>query len=584
MKALGRQRLRSLTDGFAALLFIIAAAPCANAQGSLVSWADSSHISEPPTGTFTAVAAGNMHRLAIRTDGTLASWGLDNNGIIEPAPAGNFVAVAAGWAHAVAIRTDGTLVSWGGFDTVGEVSDTPSGTFIAVAAGGYHSVAIRTDGTLESWGNDGSGEVSFTPAGTFTAVAAGGANSVAIRTDGTLVSWGGDYTGQVSDTPSGTFKAVFAGYGRIAAIRTDGTLVVWGGYDFYGELSDTPTGTFVSVAIGVAHNVAIRTDGTLHSWGDDTNGSVSGTPGGTFSAVASSLHGCVAITSSSGNQPPIAVDDLTATTPGTSVVIDVLANDSDPDLDTLTIVYYTDGALGRVTSVGGVLNYEPNDGVTTGLDSFTYTIEASGAQATATVFVNLGVTPHITSLSPDSAMVGTLGPLIVGVSGSNFSKGAKVLVGGASRTTMWVSGTLLAIELSAADLAVVGNLQITVVDPLLPALVSNAANFRVVSPKFRYSATAAMNAFGDVEVTLTIENRSSATAYGVLADPVTLDGVGPSSSLPVSFGNIVAGASVSRTVVFSDASFIAGKKYDLEGTVSTAAFSENFREKVQIGS
>jgi hypothetical protein len=574
---------RSLA-ALAALLLSGAVAQNAHAQGDLVAWGGLYAESEAPAGSFTAVAVGNFSAVAIRADGTLASWGDDSGGgFVSNTPSGTFSAVAAGWAHAVAIDTDGHLHSWGGFDTVGELSNTPTGTFTAVAAGGYHSVAIRTDGTLVSWGVDASGEVSGTPTGSFTAVAAGGAHSVAIRSDGTLVSWGGDYLGQVSLTPSGTFKAVTAGYASSLAIRTDGTLAAWGP-DFYGQVSATPNGSFSAISVGLEHSLAIRTDGTLMAWGDDLYGQLSSKPSGTFSAVAAGQHYSVAVRSSGANQAPVARDDKAVTLPGTAATLDVLTNDSDPDLDALIIVSSTNGALGTTSTDGSTVTYTPNNGTTTGLDSFTYTIEdSSGAPATATVFVNLGVTPHIASISPGTAMVGTSGPFLVSVSGSGFSMGAVVQVGGVSRPTIRVSDALLTYELSTADLAVVANLQITVVDPWLPALVSNAANFKVVSPKFRYSATALINGSGDVEIVLTIENRSTATALSVQVSPLTLDGVGPSAGLPVSFGSIGAGASVSRTVAFPGGSFIVGKKYNLDGSVSSAAFSENFREKVQIG-
>src|SRR5437660_418319 len=87
----------------------------------------------------------------------LVSWGMDANGQVSSPSmpgmptTGSYSAAAAGQWHSVAIRTDGTLISWGD-DSVGQVSGTPAGTYLAVAAGDYHSVAIRSDGTLVSWG------------------------------------------------------------------------------------------------------------------------------------------------------------------------------------------------------------------------------------------------------------------------------------------------------------------------------------------------------------------------------------------------------------------------------------------------
>ena len=93
---------------------------------------------------------------------------------------GTYSAVSAGGLNSVAIRTDGKLVSWGD-NRFGQVSGTPAGTYSAVSAGGPASVAIRADGSLVSWGYDGFGVVSGTPAtGNYSAVSAGSNNSVAI--------------------------------------------------------------------------------------------------------------------------------------------------------------------------------------------------------------------------------------------------------------------------------------------------------------------------------------------------------------------------------------------------------------------
>ncbi len=58
-----------------------------------------------PGGTFTAVAAGAFHGLAIRTDGTLAGWGSNDEGQTN-VPAGTFTGIAAGNLHRLAVRND----------------------------------------------------------------------------------------------------------------------------------------------------------------------------------------------------------------------------------------------------------------------------------------------------------------------------------------------------------------------------------------------------------------------------------------------------------------------------------------------
>jgi hypothetical protein len=70
-----------------------------------------------------------------------------------------------------------------------------------------------------------------------------------------------------------------------------------------------------------------------------------------------------------------------------------LANDTDPDNDTLTIASFAQGASGRVSRVGNALVYTPRvAGALT--DTFDYTVrDPRGATATATVTVTLTVQP-----------------------------------------------------------------------------------------------------------------------------------------------------------------------------------------------
>ncbi len=84
--------------------------------------------------------------------------------------------------------------------------------------------------------------------------------------------------------------------------------------------------------------------------------------------------------------------NVVGTTPGT---VNVLANDSDVDGDTLTVTAVTQGAKGQVVNGGGGnLTYTANPGAS-GSDSFTYTVsDGNGNQQVVTVSVTIGgVTP-----------------------------------------------------------------------------------------------------------------------------------------------------------------------------------------------
>ena len=97
------------------------------------------------------------------------------------------------------------------------------------------------------------------------------------------------------------------------------------------------------------------------------------------------------------NDPPVANDDTATTRENNKVIIDVLANDTDPEVDTLTIIEIDDrNTKGSVTIDGDNIIYNPNkqfDSLVAGetdIDSFTYTID-DGNSLTDTATVNITI-------------------------------------------------------------------------------------------------------------------------------------------------------------------------------------------------
>ena len=111
-----------------------------------------------------SIAGGVYHACAVRSDGTLACWGLDTNGQSTP-PAGTFTQVAAGGSHTCGVKTNGTLACWG-WNNDGQ-STPPAGTFTQVAGGYVHTCGRKTDGTFACWGYNSNGQ-SSPPTGTFS--------------------------------------------------------------------------------------------------------------------------------------------------------------------------------------------------------------------------------------------------------------------------------------------------------------------------------------------------------------------------------------------------------------------------------
>jgi len=98
----------------------------------------------------------------------------------------------------------------------------------------------------------------------------------------------------------------------------------------------------------------------------------------------------VTITVLNGNNPPVAADDTESVNEDSvNNTINVLANDTDSDGNTLVVTGVTEASNGTVTFTATTASYTP-DANYTGTDSFTYTIsDGNGGTDTATVTVTV---------------------------------------------------------------------------------------------------------------------------------------------------------------------------------------------------
>ncbi|GIX49563.1 MAG: hypothetical protein KatS3mg131_3774 [Candidatus Tectimicrobiota bacterium] len=153
---------------------------------------------------------------------------------------------------------------------------------------------------------------------------------------------------------------------------------------------DGDTLSVISVTQGAHGTTAVLADGTIrYTPAADYSGTDS------FSYTVSDPHGAtatatVSVTVTPVNDAPLAQDDSATTTAGTAVVVAVLANDSDPDGDTLSVTSVTQGAHGTTAVLAdGTIRYTPAADYS-GTDSFSYTVsDPHGATATATVSVTI---------------------------------------------------------------------------------------------------------------------------------------------------------------------------------------------------
>jgi alpha-tubulin suppressor-like RCC1 family protein len=226
-------------------------------------------------GHVSAVAAGQLHSLALRTDGTVVAWGYNDYGQTNvPAGLTNLAAVVAGSSHSLGLRTDGTVVGWG-YNAFGQ-TNIPAGltNVAAIAAGSSHSVALRANGTVLAWGNNANGQNIIPPGLTnATAIGAGAMHSLALRGDGTVIAWGNNGNGQTTIPPGLTnVTAIAAGAMHNLALRGDGTVLAWGN-NANGQ-TNIPAGltNVTAIAAGLYHSLALRADGSVVVWGNNVNG------------------------------------------------------------------------------------------------------------------------------------------------------------------------------------------------------------------------------------------------------------------------------------------------------------------------
>lgn len=239
----------------------------------------------PPGTSYTALAGGAFHSLALRSDGNIVAWGGNPFGQLNvPAlPVGlTYTAVSAGYGHNLALRSDGNIAAWG-FNPTGQtnVPALPLGlAYAAVSAGEAHSLALRGDGSVVAWGSNGAGQLGVPelPVGvTYTAVAAGFYHNLALRSDGSLVAWGSNSMGQtdVPALPPGlTYTAAAGGLSHSLALRSDGSVVAWGSNaSGQTDVPALPVGvTYTAVAAGEAHSLALRSDGIVVAFGANASG------------------------------------------------------------------------------------------------------------------------------------------------------------------------------------------------------------------------------------------------------------------------------------------------------------------------
>lgn len=264
-------------------------------------------------------AGGWDYSLALDVDGNAWGWGdnyfgqlgIGNNTaqsqlVKISAFSNNVKAVAAGWMHALILKNDGTVWAMGRNDygQLGNGASTNSNIpvqtmgltgIVAISGGHLHSLALKSDSTVWVWGQNFYGLGDGVTTQSYTPVKVSGLNNVikiislrnhslALKIDGTVWAWGQGNSGQLGDglsLSSGTpvqvsgltnIKDIGAGDAHSIALKDDGTVWTWG--NATGILSTTPTqlplsASAIAIGTGYDHTIVRLNDSTI--WGLGSN-------------------------------------------------------------------------------------------------------------------------------------------------------------------------------------------------------------------------------------------------------------------------------------------------------------------------
>lgn len=223
------------------------------------------------------VATGASHKIIVKNDGTVWTWGSNGSGQLGYQPTGsnppptlvstiqNVTAVAAGGSTSYALKSDNTVWQWGkrfgGTNLLSPTLVSGLSNVMQISAGDNHALVLLSNGTVWAWGTNSNGQLG----------------------DGTVTG----RSNPVQATNLTNVIEICAGSNFSMALTSSGAVYVWGS-NLFGQAGNgvassvnilTPSAvasltSIVSIASGRLHCLAASSVGAVYAWGGAQSGQI----------------------------------------------------------------------------------------------------------------------------------------------------------------------------------------------------------------------------------------------------------------------------------------------------------------------